>query len=155
MSRSKTLRGVIAAIPTPVNSVGNPDHARFLALARALLADGCDGLNVLGTTGEATSFTSEQRMGVMHAAAKGLPLERLMVGTGAAAVSDAVRLTRYAGELGFAGALWLPPFYNKNVTDEGVTSYVAAVANATAETEIPLYLYNFPALSGVAYSPAL
>jgi 4-hydroxy-tetrahydrodipicolinate synthase len=155
VSRNKTLHGVIAAIPTPVNSAGNPDHARFLSLARALLADGCDGLNVLGTTGEATSFSSEQRMRVMSVAAKGLPPDRLMVGTGAAAVADAIRLTRYAGELGFAGALLLPPFFYKGVTDEGVTTYVAAVADATAHTQIPLYLYNFPALSGVPYSPAL
>src|SRR5688572_14128682 len=111
---SKNLRGVIAAIATPVDAAGGPDHQRFLKLARFLLGNGCDGLNVLGTTGEATSFTAEQRMGLMSAIAEaGLPLDRLMVGTGAAAVGDAIRITRHAAELGFAGALVLPPFHYK------------------------------------------
>ena len=88
---SSTLRGVITAIATPVDPSGAPDHERFLRLARFLLGNGCDGLNVLGTTGEATSFTAEQRMALMRRAEAGLPLDRLMVGTGAAAVGDAMR----------------------------------------------------------------
>jgi 4-hydroxy-tetrahydrodipicolinate synthase len=146
------LRGVIAAIPTPVDPAGSPDHERYLRLARFLLDNGCDGLNVLGTTGEATSFSVEQRMGVMSAIAKaGLPLKRMMVGTGAAAVADAVRLTSHAAELGFAGALVLPPFYYKGVSADGVARYLEAVIGATARSVIPIYLYHFPALSGVPY----
>ncbi len=100
------LSGVIAAIATPVREDGAPDRERAVALARYLLANGCDGLNVLGTTGEATSFSLEERKEVMTAyRSNGLPMHRLMVGTGAAAVSDAVALTRHAAELGFAGAL--------------------------------------------------
>jgi 4-hydroxy-tetrahydrodipicolinate synthase len=152
---SRSLNGVIAAIPTPVTSAGEPDHQRFVALARSLLKGGCDGLNVLGTTGEAMSFSVAQRMALMSFAAESLDLSRLMVGTGAAAMADAVRLTRHAAELGFAGALILPPFYYKNVADDGVISYITSVAITTAESQIPLYLYNFPALSGVAYSPGL
>ena len=55
------LRGVIAAVATPVDEDGSPDPARSVKLARFLLDNGCDGLNVLGTTGEATSFSLEQR----------------------------------------------------------------------------------------------
>jgi 4-hydroxy-tetrahydrodipicolinate synthase len=110
---------------------------------------------VLGTTGEATSFTVEQRMGVMSAAAKNLPLNRMMVGTGAAAVGDAVRLSQHAATLGFAGVLVLPPFYYKGVSDAGVIAYIGAIAEATKASGIPIYLYNFPALSGVAYTPKL
>ena len=85
---SKTLSGVIAAIATPIDENGAPDLKRAIKLARFLLDNGCDGLNVLGTTGEATSFSLEERKGVMSAyKADGLPLDRLMVGTGAAAVS--------------------------------------------------------------------
>src|SRR5919112_403089 len=147
-----TLRGVIAAIATPVDGAGAPDHERFLRLARFLLGNGCDGLNVLGTTGEATSFTAEQRMGLMSAIAKaGLPLDRLMVGTGAAAVGDAVRITRHAAELGFAGALVLPPFYYKGVSADGVMRYLDAVIRGSAAPAVPIYLYHFPALSGIPY----
>jgi len=148
----KRLRGVIAAIVTPILSTNGPDAARFIALARQLLDEGCDGLNVLGTTGEATSFSLAQRQQLMTAiAGSGLPLDRMMVGTGAASVDDASQLTALAGELGFAGALILPPFYYKDVADEGVVRYLATIADRTS-SPIPIYLYNFPALSGVPYS---
>src|SRR4029077_17744602 len=111
---ARKLRGVIAAIATPIDEAGTPDTARATKLARFLLDNGCDGLNVLGTTGEATSFSLDERKRVMSAYKDaGLPMERLMVGTGAAAVSDAVALTRHAAAVGFAGALVLPPFYYK------------------------------------------
>jgi 4-hydroxy-tetrahydrodipicolinate synthase len=146
------LHGVIAAIATAVDAEGDPDCPRSTALARFLLANGCDGLNVLGTTGEATSFSLEQRRRVMTAYRDaGLALDRLMVGTGAAAVADAVALTRHAAELGFAGALLLPPFYYKGVPDDGLVAYVGTIVQATAATPIPIYLYHFPAQSGLPW----
>ncbi len=151
MSQQK-LSGVIAAVATAIDPSGTPDCARSLKLARYLLDHGCDGLNVLGTTGEATSFSLEDRKRVMSAYAQaGLPLDRLMVGTGAAATADAVALTRHAAELGFAGALVLPPFYYKGVTDDGIVGYVNAIVGATADGPIPIYLYHFPANSGVPW----
>ncbi len=152
----KTLSGVIAAVATPVGDDGAPDLKRAVKLARFLLDNGCDGLNVLGTTGEATSFSLDERMAVMSAyKAQGLPLNRLMVGTGAAAVSDAVALTRHAAELGFAGALVLPPFYYKGVPDDGLAAYIDALVQATADNPIPIYLYHFPAMSGIPWHVAL
>jgi 4-hydroxy-tetrahydrodipicolinate synthase len=149
-------RGVIAAISTPIGRDGQPDHALLLAHAGWLLDHGCDGLNLLGTTGEATSFDLAQRRGVMQAvAASDLPLSRFMVGTGAASSGDAVTLTREAASLGFAGALVLPPFYYKPVNNDGIARYIDAIAEATAPEDIPLYLYNFPALSGIAYTAEL
>jgi 4-hydroxy-tetrahydrodipicolinate synthase len=146
------LQGVIAAIATAVDDKGEPDCTRSTALARFLLANGCDGLNVLGTTGEATSFSLEQRKRVMSAYRDtGLPLDRLMVGTGAASVADAVALTRHAAELGFAGALVLPPFYYKGVPDDGLFAYVEIIVQATAAEPIPIYLYHFPAQSGLPW----
>jgi len=149
---SKPLSGVIAAIATPIDDNGAPDLKRAVKLARYLLDNGCDGLNVLGTTGEATSFAREERMAVMSTyKAERLPLDRLMVGTGAAAVSDAVALTRHAAELGFAGALVLPPFYYKGVPDDGLAAYIGALVQATTDKPIPLYLYHFPAMSGLPW----
>lgn len=146
------LNGVIAAIATAIDDNGEPDCGRSTRLARYLLDNGCDGLNVLGTTGEATSFSLAQRQRVMSAYRDAaLPLDRLMVGTGAASVADAVALTRHAAELGFAGALLLPPFYYKGVPDDGLFAYVAAIAKATAGKPIPLYLYHFPAQSGLPW----
>ena len=150
------LRGVIAAIATVVDQTGEPDCARATKLARYLLDNGCDGLNVLGTTGEATSFSLAQRQKVMNAYRNaGLPLNRMMVGTGAAAVADAVALTRHAADLGFAGALVLPPFYYKGVPDDGLAAYVEMLVAASAAKPIPIYLYHYPALSGLPWHPKL
>src|SRR5690348_11688419 len=144
------LSGVIAAIATPVNESGAPDLPRATKLAQYLLDNGCNALNVLGTTGEATSFSVEERKSVMSAyKANNMPMHRLMVGTGAAAVSDAVALTRHAAELGFAGALILPPFYYKGVPDDGLAAYIDTIVKATGEKPIPIYLYHFPSQSGL------
>ena len=148
----KKLSGVIAAISTPIRDDGAPDLERATKLARFLLDNGCDGLNVLGTTGEATSFSLDERKSVMSAYKNaGLPMDRLMVGTGAAATSDAIALTRHAAELGFAGALVLPPFYYKGVPDDGLVAYIDAIVQATASKPVPLYLYHFPAQSGLPW----
>jgi 4-hydroxy-tetrahydrodipicolinate synthase len=150
------LRGVIAAIATPADANGDPDTSRATRLARFLIDNGCDGLNVLGTTGVATSFSLAQRQKVMTAYRDaGLPLDRMMVGTGAAAVADAVALTRHAAELGFAGALVLPPFYYKGVPDDGLAAYIDTIVAATAAKPIPIYLYHFPAQSGLPWHPKL
>jgi len=155
MAPSK-LRGVIAAVATPVNEDGSPDTGRATKLARFLIDNGCDGLNVLGTTGEATSFSLEERKRVMDAyKAAGLPLDRMMVGTGAAATADAVALTRYAAELGFTGALVLPPFYYKGVPDDGLVAYIDAIVQATAGKPVPIYLYHYPQQSGLHWHAAL
>ena len=155
MSSTK-LKGVIAAVATPVNEDGSPDLARATKLARHLIDNGCDGLNVLGTTGEATSFSLEERKRVMDAyKSAGLPLDRMMVGTGAAAVADAVALTRHAASLGFAGALVLPPFYYKGVPDDGLVAYIDTIVKATAQNPVPLYLYHYPQQSGLHWHVAL
>ena len=155
MSTTK-LRGVIAAVATPVNEDGSPDTARATKLARYLIDNGCDGLNVLGTTGEATSFSLDERKRVMDAyKAAGLPLDRMMVGTGAAAVADAVLLTRHAADLGFAGALVLPPFYYKGVPDDGLVAYIDTIVKATAQKPVPIYLYHYPQQSGLHWHVAL
>ena len=153
---TRAIRGVVAAITTPFLETGEPDLQRFVARAGRLLDGGCDGLNVLGTTGEATSQSVRQRIAVMNSVGdSGLPLERMIVGAGAAALQDAALLTRQAAEIGFSAALLLPPFYYKPVSDEGILRFFERIAEATSARPIPLYLYNFPALSGTAYTPEL
>ncbi|MBO0754074.1 MAG: dihydrodipicolinate synthase family protein, partial [Bradyrhizobiaceae bacterium] len=85
----------------------------------------------------------------------GLPLERMMVGTGASATADAAALTRHAADLGFGAALVLPPFYYKGVSDDGLCAYVATLVAATAHRPIPIFLYHYPQLSGVPWHPDL
>lgn len=152
-ARTDRLGGVIAAVPTPLDMAGAPALEPFLAHARWALANGCDGLNVLGTTGEATSLSAEQRLRVMRAAADGLDRARLMVGCGAADFESALRLTRAAAEFGFAGALVLPPFYYKGVSDEGLFAWFAALVEATEAEPVDIYLYNFPQMTGIVFTP--
>jgi 4-hydroxy-tetrahydrodipicolinate synthase len=152
-----TLSGVIAAAATPVRDDLSIDLDHLIEHCRWLLGDGgCDGINLLGTTGEATSFPVEQRIAAMRAVAEaGLPLDRFMVGSGAAALGDACRLTAEAKALGFAGALLLPPFYYKGLDADGVVAYVEALISRVGADGLKLYLYHFPANSGVPYTPQI
>ncbi|WP_225768906.1 dihydrodipicolinate synthase family protein [Inquilinus sp. Marseille-Q2685] len=147
------LSGVIAAAATPLRDDLSIDHAKLVAHCRWLLGDGgCDGVNLLGTTGEATSFSVEQRLAAMRAVAEsGLPMQRFMVGTGASALADAVRLTAEAKALGFAGALLLPPFYYKGIDDESLVAYVDAVIERVGAEGLGLYLYHIPQNTGVPW----
>ncbi len=152
-----TLSGVIAAAATPVREDFSIDLDHLVEHCRWLLGDGgCNGINLLGTTGEATSFSAGQRLEAMRAVAQsGLPLSRFMVGTGAAALDDSCRLTAEAKSLGFAGALLLPPFYYKGLDADGVVSYVEALIGKVGADGLNLYLYHFPANSGVPYTPEI
>jgi 4-hydroxy-tetrahydrodipicolinate synthase len=66
-----------------------------------------------------------------------------------------VALTRHAAELGFAGALVLPPFYYKGVPDDGLAAYVDTIVQSTAAKPIAIYLYHYPALSGLPWHVTL
>jgi 4-hydroxy-tetrahydrodipicolinate synthase len=153
----KPLAGVFAAAATPLRSDASIDHKRLVRHCRWLLNEGgCDGVNLLGTTGEATSFSVEERLGAMRAVAgAGLPLDRFMAGTGAAALEDAIRLTAGARDLGFAGALLLPPFYYKALDDESLMAYVAEVIRRACGGGLGLYLYHIPPVSMVPYPIAV
>jgi len=148
------LKGVIAAAATPLTADGRIDQQKLARHCRNLLDLGCDGINLLGTTGEATSFSVAQRIETMESIARlGLPLDRFMVGTGAAALADAIRLTAKARELAFAGALVIPPFYYKGIDVAGLTGYFDTLIGALGASGLRLYLYHFPQNSGVPFSP--
>lgn len=149
------IAGVIAAVPTPFDHHGDIDGDAFIEHARWCLDNGCDFLNVLGTTGEANSLSASQRSTLMATAARGLDGGRMMVGTGTPDLETTVALTRRAFDLGFAAALVLPPYYYKPVDEDGLFAWFAELARMTAETPIAIYLYNFPQLTGIEFSPAL
>jgi len=146
------MHGVIAAIPTPMSPAFQPDIDRLLGFATHLLMNGCHGLNLLGTTGEATSFSKRSRIQVMERVADRQDLiERMMVGTGAAALDDAVELTRCADRLGYRGALVLPPFYYKGLSDEQISDWISRLIDRAAPKRARIYLYNFPQMTGLVY----
>src|SRR5439155_4282528 len=79
----------------------------------------------------------------------GLPLTRMMPGTGCCAFADTVELTRHAMQLGCAGVLMLPPFYYKGVSDEGLFRSYAEVIERVGDRRLRIYLYNIPQVAQV------
>ena len=150
------IRGVCAAVLTPLDERLEPDAAKAIPYYRKLLDAGCSALNLLGTTGEALSLPARARSDFMKAiAVADLPLTQLMVGTSAAALADTIALTRVADSLGFGGALVMPPRPAASLSDDGVVQYYKAIATALGDRKRFIYLYNFPRLSGTAFSAAL
>jgi 4-hydroxy-tetrahydrodipicolinate synthase len=147
--------GVNAAVLTAMQPDLSPDPDRMAAHCRWLLGNGCNGLGILGTTGEATSFGLHERKGLLEAlVARGVPADVLMPGTGTASLADTVELTRHARDQGCRGALLLPPFYYKGVTDDGLFAYFSEVVQRVGGG-IALYLYNFPQQSALPFSLGL
>lgn len=149
-------RGVYAAVLTPFGDDLAPNTKAFLAHCRWLLANGCDGLAPLGTTGEANSLSLAQRLALVEAsAAAGLPMERCIIGTGSCALADAVTLTKAVLGAGASGALLLPPFYYKNPAEDGLFAFFAEVIERVGDARLKLYLYHFPQMSAVPVTPSL
>ena len=98
---SLAARGVWSPVLVPLRPDLSIDAGRFVAHARWLLAQGCHGLALFGTTSGANSFSvSERRALVEEVIGAGIPPERLMVGTGCCALTDSVELTRHAVDAG-------------------------------------------------------
>jgi 4-hydroxy-tetrahydrodipicolinate synthase len=150
------VKGIWAAVLTPVDANLSPDEPRAIEHYRELLACGCDGINLLGTTGEAMSFAADQRLRLMERlASSGLPRERIMAGTGAASLGDAARLTRFAFECGFAAALVMPPFFFRDAGDDGIVAFFDALLSRADAPAKRVLLYNFPRMSGITFHSAL
>ncbi len=156
MTGNSRLSGVFAPVLTPMQSDLSPDPERLAAHCRWLLADGCHGLVLFGTTSEANSLSTDERVELLEAVvAAGLAPAKLIVGTGLCAIPDTVRLTRHAVELGCAGVLVLPPFYYKGVSDEGLFGAYGEIIERVGDQRLRLYLYHIPKISGVAITLGL
>ncbi len=142
--------GVFSAALTPVTEALAPDHALFIAHCKRLLAEGCDGIALLGTTGEANSFSSDERRALLEAVVgAGIAPDRLLPGTGVAAVTETVALTRHALSLGVTTVVMLPPFYYKGVTEDGLFAAYAEVVERVADPRLRVVLYHIPQMSAV------
>ena len=149
-------RGVYCAVTTPFEPGGGPAHAAFVAHCGRLLANGCDGLSILGTTGEANSMTLEERMGVLEALVDaGVDPQRILPGVGCCAIGDTVRLAKHALGLGVTTLLVLPPFYYKIADDDGLYDAYAQTIEQIADERMRLFFYHIPQTSGIAISPAV
>jgi 4-hydroxy-tetrahydrodipicolinate synthase len=149
MTASTRLQGVFSPVLTPFNRQYQPDAGRFVRHCRWLLAQGV-GLAVFGTNSEANSLSVREKRALLDALIEaGLPAQRMMPGTGACALPDAIELTRHAVQAGCGGVLMLPPFYYKDVSDEGLYRAFASVIDAVADERLRIYLYHIPPVSQV------
>jgi 4-hydroxy-tetrahydrodipicolinate synthase len=156
IKRPETASGIWVPAATPFRANLAIDYDRYLAHCQKLLADGAHGLAVLGTTSEANSLDLGEREMVLERLIKaGIPPLQLLPGTGTSSIGDTVRLTRHAVALGVRGVLLLPPFYYKNVSDEGLYAYVSEVIKRVGDKRLALYLYNFPQMTTIRWSPIL
>ncbi|HWY72287.1 MAG TPA: dihydrodipicolinate synthase family protein [Burkholderiaceae bacterium] len=144
------ITGVYCAAVTPVTDDLAPDHAAFVAHCRRLLNDGCDGIAMLGTTGEANSFSSAERKTLLEAVITGgVRPERLLPGTGVAALTETVELTRHALSLGVNRVVMLPPFYYKGISEDGLFASYAEVVERIGDARLQVVLYHIPQFSAV------
>src|SRR5437867_6093124 len=116
---SQRIRGVLAPVVTPFKADLSPDCERFTWHCQWLLSQNC-GLAVFGTNSEANSMAAEERSTLLDAlVAAGIDPSRMMPGTGCCSIAETVQLTTHAVRRGCAGALMLPPFYYKDLSEEG------------------------------------
>ncbi len=147
--------GINAAVLTPMRDDLSPDLDRMAGHCRWLLGNGCNGLAVLGTTGEANSIGIAERISLMEGLVeRGVPAAKLLPGTGTTAITDTVLLTQTAERLGCRGVLVLPPFFYKNPSEDGLFAYFSEVIQRTGGAP-RVYLYNFPQQSAVPFSLGL
>ncbi len=150
------VSGVFSAAATPLNADLSPDHGLFAEHCRRLLEEGCHGVALLGTTGEANSFSMRERMEMLEKViASGIGSDRLMPGTGVAAIPETVELTRHALSTGVDKVVMLPPFYYKGVSDDGLFAAYSRIIEAIADPRLKVVLYHIPQVSGIALSVPL
>ncbi len=155
-SNLKLPDGVFAASLTPLNNDLSVNFIMLVNHCRWLLANGCDGIVVMGTTGEANSFSVKERKEILDAlAVGGIPAHRLLVGTGCSNISDTVELTNHALSHKAGGVLMLPPFYYKNLNDDGLYAFFDGIIQQINDDDLKVYLYHIPQISGVPFSFSL
>ena len=152
-ARTLPISGVYCAAATPVRADGEPDHALFADHCRSLLQEGCDGIALLGTTGEANSLSIAQRQALLdQTIAAGIDPAVLMPGTSQTNVADSVTLTRHAVEAGVKASVVLPPFYYKGVSDEGLFRFYAELIEGVGSDDLRVVLYHIPPIAQVGLS---
>ena len=143
---AQNIQGSIVAIVTPMFENGGVDWKSLEQLVEWHIQQGTHGIVAVGTTGEASTLSTEEHIHVIkeviRVANKRIPI---IAGTGANATNEAIELTQAAKDLGADAALLVTPYYNKP-TQEGLYQHYKAIAEAV---DIPQILYNVPGRTGV------
>src|SRR6266567_202479 len=152
---TQRIRGVLAPVVTPFKADLSPDRERFIKHCQWLLSQNC-GLAVFGTNSEANSMSAEERMKLLDIlVATGIDTSRMMPGTGCCSIVETVALTTHAVKHGCAGVLMLPPFYYKDISEEGLYRYFSEVVERVGDARLRIYLYHIPPVAIVGITPKL
>jgi len=145
-------KAVYSAVLTPFKKDLTIDKKLFISHCEFLLENNIS-LAPLGTTGEANSVSVSEKIDLIKTIANSdLPKEKIIIGTGNTSFVDAALLTKTAVENKIYSVLLLPPFYYKNVSDEGVYQYYKEIINTVKSINLRIFLYNIPQVSGVTIS---
>lgn len=138
----RPIRGSIPALITPMLEDGKVDYPTLRKLIDWHVAEGTDGLVIVGTSGESPTVTVEEHREILRVsveqAAKRIPI---IAGCGANSTAEAISLAKYAESIGADAQLQVVPYYNKP-TQEGLFQHFKAIAEATPK--LPMILYNVP-----------
>jgi 4-hydroxy-tetrahydrodipicolinate synthase len=152
---NQDIHGLWPAMLVPVTPNGAIDRARAIAHSRRMLARGCDGVTLFGTTGEGPAFSTSERKDLLEALlGAGVPGDQIIVTTSACALPDAIELGRHAAALGCRRQMFMPPFYFRHPRDAGVVEAVSQFVRGVDDPALKLLLYHIPGLSSVSFSHA-
>lgn len=139
------LQGIITAIITPFDQAGNLDEDGLRSNARFQLDHHVNGIVALGTTGEGSTLTEEEKKRIVEIIVEEVDGRvPVIVGTGCNSTQKTIEKTREAAALGADAAMLITPYYNRP-TQEGIYRHFQATADAT---DIPLIVYNHPGRTG-------
>jgi 4-hydroxy-tetrahydrodipicolinate synthase len=144
--------GLMPAMVTPFDERGEVDLGATEAVIERFIEAGVDGISPLGSTGESSHLTGEERKRFVEEVTRIVSGRvPLVVGVGAAGTREAVELARHAESVGVDAVLIVSPFYWK-VGEEALFKHFATVAETV---QIPVLVYNLPMLTGIDLSPSL
>ena len=141
-TEQRPIRGSIPALITPMLADGQVDYPTLRKLIDWHVAEGTDGLVIVGTSGESPTVNVDEHREILRVsveqAAKRIPI---IAGCGANSTAEAISLAKYAESIGADAQLQVVPYYNKP-TQEGLFQHFKAIAEATPK--LPVILYNVP-----------
>ncbi|APF40318.1 4-hydroxy-tetrahydrodipicolinate synthase [Neomicrococcus aestuarii] len=144
-----TFGTLSVAMVTPFTNDGAVDYNEAQKLANKLVDEGCDSLVVTGTTGETSTLTDEENVGMFKAVLEAVgDRAKVIAGTGTNDTAHSINLSKRAAEVGVHGLLIVTPYYNKP-SQAGVQAHFEAIASAT---DLPVMVYDIPGRAGIAIS---